>query len=174
LAVQLGVSPEKIREALGHFTGIWRRFEKIAEQDGKIVISDYGHHPTAIVANLEACKTFYPGKRIVLCFQPHHRNRTKALFNDFVASFDKADALLLTEVYDVAGRDQTTDQDVSSRDLQEAILKRDHNRHVIRPVEYAASFDEALKLLKRWQKSGDVIIVMGAGDIYKIADKVLE
>jgi UDP-N-acetylmuramate--alanine ligase len=174
LAVQLGVSPEKIREALGNFTGIWRRFEKVAEKDGKIVISDYGHHPTAVAANLEACKTFYPGKRIVLCFQPHHRNRTKALFNEFVSSFDKADALILVEVYEVAGRDQATDQDVSSRDLKETVLKRDLNRGLNRPVEYAWTPDEALKLLKRWQKPGDIIIVMGAGDIYQIADQVLE
>jgi len=174
LAVRLEVRPERIRESLAAYAGIWRRFEKIAEKNGILVVSDYGHHPTAVQANLDASKAFYPDRRLVLCFQPHHRNRTKALFQDFIPSFDRADVLLFVEIFDVAGRDDATDQDISSRDLQETILNRDAKRRVNRPVEYAATPEEALKLLRRWKKPNDLILVMGAGDIYKIADKIVD
>lgn len=173
MAMHLGISIEDVRKALTTYRGIWRRFEKVGERDGITVISDYGHHPTAVRVNLDASKSFFPGKRIILCYQPHHRNRTKALFADFISAFDKADAVILVEIYDVAGRDASPDQDVSSRDLQEAVLKHDADRGVNRPVEYASTPTDALGLLRRWRKTNDLIIVMGAGDIYQIATKVL-
>jgi len=173
MATHLGVSVEDVRLALETYRGIWRRFELVGEKDDVTVISDYGHHPTAVRVNLDASKSFYPGRRIILCYQPHHRNRTKALFDDFIPAFDKADAVVLVEIYDVAGRDAEEDRVVSSRDLQEAILKHDADRKVNRPIEYVASPADALALLKRWRKPNDLIIVMGAGDIYQIADKVL-
>jgi len=174
LALQLGVSGDAIRRVLESFEGVWRRFERIADYHNMLVISDYAHHPTAIAATLEAAKQFYPGRRIVLCFQPHHRHRTKHLFLDFVPSFDKADVLILTEIYDVAGRDDSQDQDISSRDLEQAIMHHDADRGVKRLVEYAANPEEALQTLRRLRVAGDVILVMGAGDIYLIANKVLE
>lgn len=174
MAFALGVDPEAVQDTVEHFTGIWRRFQHIASADGISVISDYGHHPTAVAATLEAAKSFYPGKRIVLAFQPHHRNRTKHLFDEFIPSFDRADALLLVEIYDVAGRDAREDRVISSRDLEEAVIRRDLERSIQRSVEYAPDPDSALDVLRRWKKSGDVILVMGAGDIYKIADKILK
>ncbi|HEU0050700.1 MAG TPA: UDP-N-acetylmuramate--L-alanine ligase [Patescibacteria group bacterium] len=174
LAQYLGVSPQAIRETFDRFKGIWRRFEIVLDRGQVTVVSDYGHHPTAVAATLDAAHSFFPGRRIVLCFQPHHHNRTKQLFADFIPSFDKADALLLTEIYDVAGRDAAEDQNVSSRDLQEAVLHRDEERGIKRLVEYASDPKEALNLLKRWRKPNDVVIVMGAGDIYKIAVHVLD
>jgi UDP-N-acetylmuramate--alanine ligase len=174
LAANVFVPPEAIRNTLANFTGIWRRFERIADQGGVLVYSDYGHHPTAVRETLEAAKGFYPGRRIVLCFQPHHRNRTKHLFLDFVPSFDVADALILVEIYDVKGRDEASDADISSRDLEEAILHHDADRAAKRTVAYAANPADALVLLKRWKKPGDVIIVMGAGDVYTIAPRVME
>ncbi len=175
LATLLAAPAEAIRSVLAEFTGIWRRFEKIAEDAGQkiTILSDYGHHPTAVRETLAAAKGFYPGRRIVLCFQPHHRNRTKHLFLEFVPSFDLADALLLCEIYDVAGRDDSADQDISSRDLEEAILHHDADRAVTRPLQYAATPADARELLKRWKKPGDVIIVMGAGDVYLIAPEIL-
>jgi len=174
LCQALGVPSTVLQDAVEAFPGIWRRFETVAEQDDIMVISDYGHHPTAIAATLEAAKDFYPGKRLILAFQPHHRNRTKHLFEKFVESFDKADALILVEIYDVAGRDNKDDEKISSRDLQDAVLKRDLERTISRPIEYAADPDAALEILRRWKRRGDVILVMGAGDIYKIANSVLK
>jgi len=169
----LGVPWTGLETVLARFHGIWRRFQKISDQDGILVVSDYGHHPTAVAATLEAAKAFYPGRRIVLAFQPHQRKRTRDLFLDFVPSFDRADALLLMEIFDVAGR-ENDDDSVSSRDLQDAIVRHDADRSMVRSVEYASSLDETLAVLKRWKRSGDVIIVMGAGDIYKIADKIMD
>lgn len=174
LCQALGVPSDTLQDAVEAFPGIWRRFETVADKEDVTVISDYGHHPTAVAATLEAAKSFYPGRRIVLAFQPHHRNRTKHLFEKFVQSFDKADALLLVEIYDVAGRDARDDETISSRDLQDAVLKRDLEHTVSRPVEYASDPDSALDILRRWKRKGDVILVMGAGDIYKIADKILK
>jgi len=174
LAMHLNVGAENVRRVLASFKGIWRRFEKVLDRDRMLVVSDYGHHPTAVAATLDAAKSFYAGRRIVLCFQPHHRNRTKHLFADFIPSFDKADALVLAEVYDVAGREEAADGAVSSRDLLEAIAKRDEERGIKRTLEYARDPQEALAMLKHLRAPGDVIIVMGAGDIYRIATHVLD
>ena len=174
MAWSLGVQTEAIRRALGLFSGIWRRFEKVADQEGMTVISDYGHHPTAVAATLAAAKTWFPGRRLVLCFQPHHHRRTKDLFFDFISSFDLADALVLTEIYDVAGREEVQDQHLSSRDLVEAVMRHDAERGAKRVVEYASNPAESLVTLKRWKTKGDVLLVMGAGDIYKIAKQVLD
>ncbi len=174
LALQLHVDVEAIRRVFASFRGVWRRFEILGERDGMLAISDYGHHPTAVQATLDAAKLFYPGRRLVLCFQPHHRNRTKHLFLDFVPAFDKADVLLLAEIYDVAGRDTADDQDISSRDLQDAVMRHDADRGIKRPVDFAPDPESALDTLKRWRKPGDVIIVMGAGDIDRIASRVLD
>ncbi|MCE9585910.1 UDP-N-acetylmuramate--L-alanine ligase [Candidatus Uhrbacteria bacterium] len=173
LISSIGIPWTGLEKVLGRFTGIWRRFERIAERDGILVISDYGHHPTAVAATLEAAKAFYPGRRIVLAFQPHQRRRTRDLFLDFVPSFDRADALLLVEIYDVAGR-ESEDEAISSRDLQDAIVRHDADRAVVRSVDFAPNSDEALAVLRRWKRQGDVIIVMGAGDIYKMADKIMD
>lgn len=174
LATSLGVTLDVIRPVLASFRGIWRRFEKVVEESGITVISDYAHHPTAVAATLEAAKQWYPGRRIVLCFQPHHRNRTKQLFVDFISAFDKADAAIFAEVYDVTGREQKEDEAVSSRDLLEAVVRHDTDRGITRPLEYAANPGDALSALHRLRQSGDVIIVMGAGDIFEIATEVIK
>jgi len=160
----LGAKEEAVRSALAEFTGIWRRFEKVGERDGAPVISDYGHTPDAIEATLKATKEFYPGRRIVLAFQPHHHDRTRKLFDAFVPAFDGADALVLSEIYGVAGREEHAD-DVSSKDLVEAIRKRG----VVKDVRYAADPAEALELLEAREAESAIMLVMGAGDIYSIA-----
>lgn len=163
---------ESAKESLASFRGIWRRFEKISDQNGIVIVSDYAHHPTAVAATLEAAKSFYPGRRLVVCFQPHQRNRTRHLFLDFVSSFDRADLLIFCEIYDVAGREKLEDQDISSRDLQDAVIRHDADRSCIRQVDFASNPEESRLLLKRLCKTGDVVLVMGAGDIYKIAPQL--
>ncbi len=174
LISSVGIPWVGLEKVLSNYKGIWRRFQRIAERDEMLVISDYGHHPTAVAATLEAAKAFYPGKRIVLAFQPHQRKRTRDLFLDFIPSFDRADALLLVEIYDVAGREEVVDQAISSRDLQDAVVRHDAERSVVRSVDFAPDSMDALAVLRRWKREGDVIIVMGAGDVYKIADKILD
>lgn len=166
-AIELGVSVETVVDTLRDFTGIWRRFEQVGECNGARLISDYGHHPTAVSGTLQAARSFYEGSRIVLAFQPHHHNRTRKLFNEFVASFDGADVLVLAEVYDVAGRENAAEQ-VSSRQLIEAVQKRDAERGVTREIVYAADAADVARLLRKVLRSGDVALVMGAGDIYTV------
>lgn len=171
-AESMNIETEVIARALMSFTGVWRRLEKMIETRDLIVFSDYGHHPTAVAKTLEAVKEFYPDRRLILCFQPHHRNRTKHLFLEFVPSFDLADELILVEIYDVAGRDQGEDEDISSQDLCDAIRHHDADRGVKREVRFAKDGKEALHLLKEMKQVGDAMIVMGAGSIYTIAKQI--
>jgi UDP-N-acetylmuramate--alanine ligase len=118
-----------------------------------------------VAATLKTAKESFPESRLVLCFQPHHRNRTRSLFADFVPCFDLADVLILCEVYDVAGRDADQDADVSSSTLVAAVKKRDAERNISRLVEYAADPAAAVARVKELMKASDVVIFMGAGDI---------
>lgn len=172
LSLALRGEPSAIQRAIGSFTGIWRRFERISEKDGVLVVSDYGHHPTAVRATLEAARSFYPGRRLVLCFQPHQHNRTKQLFLDFIPAFDAADALVIVEIYDVPGREAKEDASVSSLDLCDAVRHHDADRFSRRPLEYARDPEAGLEVLHHWKKKGDIVIVMGAGDVYRIAERV--
>jgi UDP-N-acetylmuramate--alanine ligase len=169
MAMELGASAQAIWTALSEYRGIWRRFEIVGEPYGATVVSDYGHHPTAVAATLQAAKQFYPGRRIVLVFQPHHRNRTRNLFDNFVPSFDLADAVVLPEIYDVAGREDSADNDISSEDLALAVQQHDKERGVTRPVKYAADLNQAFAELHSLLKPGSVALIMGAGDVDKLA-----
>jgi UDP-N-acetylmuramate--alanine ligase len=172
-ALELGAPVGAIRSALADFTGIWRRFEQVGTFNGARLVSDYGHHPTAVSGTLDAAASFYPKSRLVLAFQPHHHNRTRKLFNEFVASFDAADVLILCEVYDVAGRENPEEQ-VSSRQLIEAVQKRDAERGVTREIFYAANAAEVDTRLREVLKAGDTALIMGAGDIYTVAKTLPE
>ncbi len=172
LARALGVTQDATARVFSSFRGVWRRFEIVSDLGGMTVVSDYGHHPTAVRATLEAARSFFPNRRVMLCFQPHHRNRTKHLFSDFVSSFDRADVLILCEIYDVVGRDAKEDAIVSSHDLLQAVERHDAERGMHRSLTYAADPAASLAEVQRGKKSGDVIIVMGAGDIYCIAKDV--
>ena len=167
-ALELGVPAEITAATLRDFHGIWRRFEIVGKRDDAIIISDYGHHPTAIQGTLEGAQQFYAGRRIVLAFQPHQHNRTKKLFNEFVMSFDAADVVILPDIYDVAGREETGDQKVSSQDLVDATVMRDGERNVHREIIYGGSLDETQKILETMIQKNDVVLLIGAGDIYKL------
>jgi UDP-N-acetylmuramate--alanine ligase len=165
----LDLPREKSLAGLADFRGIWRRLEKIGEKNGVIIFSDYGHHPTAVTKTLEAVKEFYPDRRIVLCFQPHHRNRTKHLFTQFTTCFDLANILVLSEIYDVKGRDQAEDETMSSKDLAQAVEEHAASIGMTQSISYVSTPHGALSALQSLLKPNDILIVMGAGDIYKIA-----
>lgn len=169
MARALGISYPDIGAILESFQGIWRRFEFLGERRGALIYSDYGHHPTAAAATLQAAKESFPDRRLVLCFEPHHRNRTRALFADFVTSFDLADALVLCEIYEVAGRDAEADRNISSQDLLKAVAEHDRERGASRLVEYAPDPASAVHRTLELVKPSDVVIFMGAGDIDETA-----
>ncbi|MCK4591980.1 UDP-N-acetylmuramate--L-alanine ligase [Candidatus Parcubacteria bacterium] len=171
LGFTLNISVEIIKRSLLNFSGIWRRFEIKGKYKNALVISDYAHHPTAVKATIEAARQFYPNKRIFTVFQPHQHNRTKKLYKDFLNSFDGADVVILAEIFDVAGREESDDQNISSLDLVEDIKRR---RHVdVSPsgeIFYAENLEETRKLIDEKIKPDDILLIMGAGDIYKVAD----
>lgn len=156
----LGVPGGQIKNALETFKGLWRRFEHLGKYGGAEVYSDYAHHPTALKQLLEGVRTFLPGKRIVMCFQPHQHARTKGLFEEFVTSLDEADVVIIPEIYGVAGRKDGEDV-ISSRDLVEAIGKDS--------VMFAKDFEETKGLLKEHVQEGDVLLMTGAGEIDNLA-----
>jgi len=151
--------------ALGGYQGAWRRFE-IIKTNPFTLISDYGHNPQKALATLKGAREKYPHKKIWCVYQPHQYERTYFLFNDFVRAFRQApiDRLIITDIYDVAGREtKKTKQKVDAQKLVKAIKKES--------VSYSPKY-ELVSFLKKNVKNGEVLIVMGAGDIYQI-DKEL-
>lgn len=164
LALQLEVKREIILKTLAEYHGIWRRFEIVGKIKNKIVISDYAHHPTAVKNTIKATKEFYPGKKLLVVFQPHHHNRTKKLFKEFLICFNdlnKDDLLILNEIYDVKGREEDQDQNISSLDLVKGIK----NLNVL----YSKDLNCTKKLILKKMNDFDVILIMGAGDIDEMA-----
>jgi UDP-N-acetylmuramate--alanine ligase len=167
LALSIGVPFGAIQAALEKFYGVWRRFERVGKFQGADVFSDYGHHPTAIRGTLEAGREFFPGQRIVLCFQPHQHERTKNLFNDFVTSLSGADVLIVPEIFEVAGR--TESKNISSRDLVNTINTNYPDKQAI----YAVDLDEARNILSNVIQENDVLIIQGAGDVDDLAREIV-
>jgi len=154
--------------ALSEFRGTWRRFEvKTGNVNGKeiTIVSDYGHHPNEISATLKATREKYPNKKIMCIFQPHQHQRTYYLFNDFVKTFRSVsiDKIIITDIYDVAGREtKTINNEVSSEKLVKKI-NRENIGYL--PLQKLEGF------IKDSMSPVEVLIIMGAGDIYKLADK---
>lgn len=157
----LGV-PDKISyKALSEYKGSWRRFE-MKKVGSYSIISDYAHHPTEIRVTLKAVREKYPKKKIWCVYQPHQYQRTYYLFADFIKTFRKApiDKIILTDIYDVAGREnKQIKKKVSSEKLVKAINKKN--------VVYLPKNEIADCVKKDFPKNG-MLIIMGAGDIYKI------
>ncbi|MFH0854654.1 MAG: cyanophycin synthetase, partial [bacterium] len=174
VALELGVNFKIIKKSLEDFKGIWRRFEIIGNHKGAILISDYAHHPTAIKETIMAAKEFYPNRRIVAVFQPHSHNRTRKLFSGFAKSFDEADLVILSEVYDVEGRENQKEK-ISSKELAKAARVIWNNRKdksmpcfCGNNIFYAKDLKETEKILRKKIKKKDAVLIMGAGDIYKL------
>ncbi len=159
----LGVERDTIARGLVGFKGTRRRFEIIAEIGGVTVVDDYAHHPTAIRVTLEAARLHYQ-RPIWVIFQPHTAHRTESLFDDFTTCFATADHLLLAPTYRPAGREVEQD-DPTVRALVAAMRHRD-----ARYVEP----DEAANLVAASAQPGDLVIVMGAGDINAIEPRLVE
>jgi UDP-N-acetylmuramate--alanine ligase len=169
VAGELRIADEAVVRALAGFTGVGRRFQRYGEvplvadqpEAGTFaLVDDYGHHPAEIEATLAAARAAYPGRRIVLAFQPHRYTRTRDLFEGFVRVLAQADALLLAEVYPagevpIAGAD--------GRSLAEALAAAG-----AAPV-FVARIGEMAEAIRRVARPGDVVITMGAGSIGAVA-----
>lgn len=160
----LGVPFETMSSSLESFKGTHRRFEKKGEVNNITVIDDYAHHPVEIMATLKAAKN-YPHKKIYCVFQPHTYTRTLSLFNEFSNAFGNTDKLILVDIY--AAREADTGI-INSEMLCDAVIRNGVD------AVYLKSFDEAINYLKGQMESGDVLITMGAGDVYRIGEDFLQ
>ena len=165
VADDLGVSFEVATRALAEFGGIHRRFEVRGEEQGVLVVDDYGHHPEEIRATLRAAREGFP-RRLVVAFQPHRYSRTRDLFAEFLEAFDDADVLSLTEIYP-AGEQRI--EGVTGEALYQALKRRGHI-----DVSFTPSRDRVAADLLDLVRPGDLVLVLGAGDIYRTADELLD
>jgi UDP-N-acetylmuramate--alanine ligase len=162
VGMELDISFDTMKEALGQFEGIHRRLE-VKFKGAVTVIDDYGHHPTEIKATLSAIRSLTKG-RTVVAFQPHRYSRTKALLDEFAGAFDDADILVLTEIY-AASEDKI--EGVSGSVLAERIRAAGHE-HVI----FAPAKDDALDIVAGLARPGDTVVTLGAGDIFKVGEEL--
>jgi UDP-N-acetylmuramate--alanine ligase len=161
--VEAGMSFEQVADAIRHFKGAKRRFQVLGEANDILIIDDYAHHPTEIVATISAAKS--TGKRIVAVFQPQRYTRTFFLLEAFSRAFGEADEVIITDIYSPAGEQQI--EGVTSARLSDMI--REHsNPH----VHYIPTKEEVVTFLEQRLQPGDLVITMGAGDIWKVADQL--
>ena len=164
---RLGLDEKVAIDALREFRGTARRFELKGEYNKAIIIDDYAHHPTEVRATLEAAKEKYPDKNIKCIFHPHTFTRTEALLGEFAQSFTDADEIYLLDIFGSAREKQGG---VSSDDLAEKIKRSDKNKI----VKNLHTIPEATKYFQDNLTAQDVLITMGAGDVYLIADKLIK
>ena len=164
---QLGVDTDVIVKTLGEYKGTQRRFDIVGTtENGVKLVDDYAHHPTEIRATLSAADNI-PHNRLWCLFQPHTYTRTLALFDDFAEAFEQADILVLAEIY--AAREKNIYK-ISSEELADEI-KRVHPE---KKVYYMSTFEEISNYVKKNAEAGDLVITMGAGDIYKVGTMIME
>jgi UDP-N-acetylmuramate--alanine ligase len=166
IAWQLGVVPEAIAKALSEFQGVGRRFnikgELALKQGSALMVDDYGHHPSELAAVFAAARGGWPEKRLVVAFQPHRYSRTRDLFDEFTAVLSEADAVVLTDVY-AAGEAPIIGADAKS--LARSIRARGRlDPVVVGPAQ------ELPRILADVLKDGDLLLMMGAGDIGAVAN----
>ena len=166
VGLRAGIDFESLREGIESFTGVRRRFEIKADHEERdlIVLDDYAHHPTEIVATLTACKKKFLGSRVRCVFQPHRYSRLKTCWDQFKNAFDMADELYLTDVYP------------AGEEVLEGYESTDLLKNVTNSKAFMASgdFESLSSDLIKSSKPGDVIITLGAGDVYKVSDLVAE
>ncbi len=163
--LELDIPFKCIQEALHEFTGIQRRFELKGQAGGVIVIDDYGHHPTEIEATLRTARLVWPHKRLVVAFQPHRYTRTQALWQEFCPPLLRTDILLLTEIY-AAGEPPLPG--VSGGLIHEGVRALGHPRAIFIPRK-----EELASHLLGLIEAGDVVLTLGAGDVWKVGEQVL-
>ena len=162
---ELEIPFSQVAEALDGFTGIHRRFEIKGEPQGIMVIDDYGHHPAEIQATISAIRDSWK-RPLTVIFQPHRFSRTYDLFDEFLTAFEGADRLVLTEIY-AAGEDPI--DGVTSVALYQAIKRRGHME-----VEFISDKDQIVNQLAAKLNPGDIALTLGAGDIYKVGEALVE
>lgn len=164
VSLELQIPVTVINKALGNFSGIQRRFELKGEFKGVKIFDDYGHHPTEIKATLSAARGCFKESRLIVVFQPHRYTRTRDLIDEFAESFYEADLLYLMDIYPAG---EPPIKGVHSEDLLKKFKKCGQ-----RNLYYIPQRDELIDHLKKTANEGDIIITLGAGDVYKIGEEL--
>ena len=162
----LGLTQKELSQGIEAYTGCRRRIEKVLEKDGVTYYDDYAHHPSEIRAVLSALRDWYPDRRLVAVFQPHTYSRTKVLFEEFAQSFGNANKVAIMDIY--ASAREEKDLSVDSETLSTE-AKKYHNN-----VQYTDGHEKTLEFLTQNTQNGDVIVTLGAGDIFHLYDELPE
>src|SRR2546428_13903397 len=165
VGLELEVPFVKIAQALGEFSGADRRFQFKGEERGVTVVDDYGHHPTEIKATLRAARIGAPNRRIVVLFQPHRYTRTNDLMDEFASAFNKADVLLVTDIY------AASEPPIDGVDAE--VLTRRIKSYGHKNAEYIGVLDNAAEILHETVRDGDLMITLGAGSVHRAGDQLL-
>ncbi len=163
----VGLEAAEILRVIGGFEGMDRRLMKKAEINGVTIYDDYAHHPTEIKASLNAMRQRYDGRKIFCIFQPHQYSRTRFLLKDFADSFKLADLTIVPDIYFVRDTEKSR-KEVNSQMLADEIKKKGSNAIFIN------SFESICEFLKTNVKSGNILITMGAGNVWKVADEYIQ
>lgn len=164
-ALELQVPLDIIRRALGSFSGIHRRFEFKGETKGVKIFDDYGHHPSEIAATLRAARECFAENRILVLFQPHRYTRTKDLMYEFTSSFRDADKLFLLDIYPAG---EKPIEGINSENLAKNIKNAG-----LKDITHISDRKEMIKRIVSELQSGDILITLGAGDVYKMGGEIL-
>jgi UDP-N-acetylmuramate--alanine ligase len=166
IGFELGIEFAVIAQALANYTGVNRRFQFKGEAAGVLVIDDYGHHPTEVRATLAAAKVGSKGRRMVVLFQPHRYTRTRDQLDEFARAFNNADVLLVTDIY-AASEDPIPG--ITAEVLTDAIRSYGHKE-----VAYVGNLETAVKALVSEARPGDMVVTLGAGNVYQAGEQLLE
>jgi UDP-N-acetylmuramate--alanine ligase len=166
VGLELELPFETVSSALSTFAGVDRRFQRKGEAAGVLVVDDYAHHPTEIRATLVAAKLGSTGRRMVVLFQPHRYSRTQDLMEEFARSFNNADVLMVADIY-AASEDPIPG--VSAEALVEAVHRFGH-----KDARYAGSVEEATEALLKEVRPDDMVITLGAGNVYRVGERLME
>ncbi len=167
VGLELGMSPEEIASGLSQFTGVDRRFHLRGEVQDIIVLDDYGHHPREIQAVLRTMVDCFPERRRIVVFQPHRYTRTKALMDDFAVCFDGCNVLIITDIYPAS---EPPIPGITGEVLAKKVAdSRSGNGEVI----YVPDLEMALEALKSTVRPGDVVLTLGAGNVWTVGEKLL-
>jgi UDP-N-acetylmuramate--alanine ligase len=162
LASRLGVPIDSVIQALSGFNGTKRRFERLGTRNGAVIFDDYAHHPTEIQTTLDGARRSYPGRRIRAVFQPHTFSRTEKLFYEFSQAFQEADEVVLAEIFSSAREKKSGVSPISSAKLADLIREKGIVTH------YFPTLEEISSYLGETLKEDDLVITLGAGDVYKV------
>lgn len=163
----LGIPEHAILSAIGRFRGAWRRFEFKGIINQAYVYNDYGHHPSEIRATLAAARATFPFRRVLCVFQPHQYTRLAYNWDGFIEAFDGADRVILLPVYEVAGRDaKKAKHTVNSEKLAHELILRGKNAAHL-------TFEKASREIPPMLRPGDVVLMMGAGNIYDVTNEMV-